>query len=129
MKKLFLGAAALVCFSGNVLADCWTGKAEGVIQYANGKAAIDFQVASLGGANPIDATWNCKSNWVWIEVPYDNNDLSSVIISQSVESRMISLAEAAFKTDTKIRICFTASDGYCQATQVYDLGIAGSVNQ
>lgn len=109
-------------------ADCWTGKAEGIIQYSNGKAAIDFDANSMGGANPAAATWSCKSNWVWIKVPYDENNLASVIRSQSIESRMISLADAALKTNTNIRVCFVMEADYCEATQVYDLGSTGSVS-
>lgn len=118
----------LCLFSVFSWSDCWTGKAEGMIQYSNGKAAIDFNAASMGAANPADATWSCKGNWVWIKVPYDENNLASVIRSQSIESRMISLAEAAFKTNTNIRVCFLVDGDYCEARQVYDLGSTGSVS-
>ena len=123
--KVFL---SLLVFPVLSWADCWTGKAEGIIQYSNGKAAIDFDANSMGGANPSDATWSCKSNWVWIKVPYNENNLASVIRSQSIESRMISLADAALKTNTNIRVCFVIDGDNCEATQVYDLGSTGSVS-
>lgn len=126
--KSFKVVLLFVLFPVVSWADCWTGKAEGIIQYSNGKAAIDFKVETMGGANPSDAVWSCKSNWVWIKVPYDENNLASVIRSQSIESRMISLADAALKTNTNIRVCFVVEGDHCEATQVYDLGSTGSVS-
>lgn len=121
----WLVTSVTLLISSIVHADCWTGKAEGVIQYSNGKAAIDFKATTMKDphSNNEYKDWSCKASWTWIHVPYDRSDLASVIESQSIESRMISIATAALKTNTNIRICFNIDENKnCEATQVYDLG-------
>ncbi len=105
------------------IAACWTGKGQGIIQYTNEGLAIDMDSSNIHSPNPAESNWTCKGNWIWLNIPANSDALSDVIINQGVQNRMLSIANAAIKTGTELRMCFSEdAANKCIATQVYDLG-------
>ena len=84
---------------------------------SDGRVAINIGKYQPTGANPSDAEWvACKDNWIYFNQKYDGTP-----IDEKYVDRMLSIALAAYKTDSHIRVAITRSDtDRCYTSQIFD---------
>ena len=98
----------------------WTVKAQnGVHTTTTGTVAINIGNYSPTGANPAGTEWvDCASNWIYFHKTADGD-----LVEDKYVDRMLSVALAAYKTDSRIRVGINRdASGKCYTTQIFDQG-------
>lgn len=96
----------------------WTVKVDnGIMATSNGAVAINIGGYQPTGANPSGTEWEaCKDNWI-----YFNKKSDGTLVEDKYVDRMLSIALAAYKTDSHIRVAITRSDtNRCYTSQIFD---------
>jgi hypothetical protein len=120
MKKIAIALIITFLTTTANAAVFWTVKAtKGILTTSAGTVAINIGDYSPTGPNPAGTEWeDCKNNWIYMHKTADGTAIDDKYVD-----RMLSVALAAYKTDSKIRVQIERDDtGYCYTAQIYDEG-------
>lgn len=97
----------------------WTVKAKGIHTTTSGTSAIFIGGYKPTGPNPADTVWEgCHQNFIYFHQRADGEK-----VDEQYVDRMLSIALAAFKTDSYIRVGINRSEsGRCYTSQVFNQG-------
>nr|VFK81340.1 MAG: hypothetical protein BECKSD772D_GA0070982_13152 [Candidatus Kentron sp. SD] len=120
MKKIFVMLVGVFLSVSANATVYWTVKAEnGVHTTSSGMVAINIGNYQPTGPNPSSTVWEaCSHNWIYLHKAADGT-----IIEDKYVDRMLSVALAAYKTDSRIRVAIDRdASGRCYSAQVFDQG-------
>ncbi|PHQ83181.1 MAG: hypothetical protein COB58_10630 [Thalassobium sp.] len=120
MKKVSLFIAMVVASISSHATVFWTVKAEAGVYVTNsGVVAINIGSYVPITPSPIGTAWEpCANGWIYINKKADGS-----VNDEKYIDRMLSVALAAFKTNSNIRIGIDRDpSGSCYTMQIFDQG-------
>ena len=98
----------------------WTVRIDaGITTSASGNTGINIGQFQPTDPNPATATWApCNSNWI-----YFHKKANGELIEDKFVDRMLSVAIAAYKTKSRVRVSLERdASGNCYTSQIFDMG-------
>lgn len=120
MRKVVTVIASTIFSASANAAVYWTVKADnGIYSTSAGTAAINIGNYIPTGPNPAGTVWEeCSNNWIYFHKKADGT-----LIEEKYVDRMLSIALAAYKTNSNIRVGIDRdASGKCYTSQIFDQG-------
>jgi hypothetical protein len=119
--SIFIYIIILIVPESVSAAEYWSVKAKGGIHTTiDGTVAINIGNYSPSYPSSASSSWvPCKNNWIFF-----NKTSGGTNVEDKYVDRMLSVALAAYKTDSIIRVGIDRdSSGYCYTMQIFDQGM------